>query len=418
MWLLKVLYMNDKVIIKHFLLSLLIGCFSFYSYSQNVNELYKYDHNLVPRWSSPENLNGIKGNGGKENSGAKGHPYDTIGAGSFKELLNIKDAGIIHRIWITINDRSPEMLRSLKIDMYWDGEKKPAVSVPFGDFFSVGLGKTTTFENALFVNGEGRSFVCFIPMPFKKGARIVVTNESQKKLNNIFFDVDYSLTPWNDAMLYFHAFWQRDTATKLAKDFELLPRVNGKGRFLGVNLGVNGNPQYKKSWFGEGEVKIYLDGDKAYPTLNGTGTEDYIGTAWGQGKFINKYSGCTIANDSLLQWAFYRFHIPDPIFFSKDCKVVLQQIGGDATGNVASFQADGAPLIPVTTDADHLFLQYDTVKALQLNNTGLPKGWTNFYRRDDVSATAYFYLDKPSSILPPLQSLDVRLYNLKSEKSR
>lgn len=400
------------------ILFLFLGCISLNGYSQSMQELYKYDNTIQPRWSSPENLNGTKGNGGKENGGAKGHPYDNIAAGSFKELLNINEAGIINRIWITINDRSPEMLRALKIEMFWDGENKPAVSVPFGDFFSVGLGKTATFENALFASGEGRSFVCFVPMPFKKGAKIVVVNESQKKLNNIFFDVDYSLTTWDNSMLYFHAFWQRDTATRLATDFELLPQVDGKGRFLGVNVGVNGNPLYKKSWFGEGEVKIYLDGDKAYPTLNGTGTEDYIGTAWGQGKFINRYSGCTIADDSLLQWAFYRFHIPDPVFFTSGCKVVLQQIGGDATEKVAEYQSAGAPLIPVTTDADKFYHQYNSVKTLQLNKAGLPKGWTNFYRSDDVSATAYFYLDKPSSALPQLQSLDVRLYNLKSGKSK
>ena len=103
---------------------------------------------------------------------------------------------------------------------------------------------------------EGRSFNSFIQMPFRKAAKIVITNESEKTLNNIFFDVDYSLLKtWNDDYLYFHAYWHRDTATKLANDFELLPQVTGKGRFLGVNIGVNGNPLYKKSWFGEGEVK-------------------------------------------------------------------------------------------------------------------------------------------------------------------
>jgi hypothetical protein len=379
--------------------------------------LFEFDNNSTIHWSSPENRNGIKGAGGKENNEAKGHPYDSIGAGKTYSLLDVQAHGIIKRIWITINDRSPEMLRSLKIEMFWDNETKPAVSVPFGDFFGLGLGKTLSYENALFTTGEGRSFVCYIPMPFKKAAKIVVTNESNKKLNNIFFDVDYEvLKNWNADNLYFHAYWHRDTATELAHDFELLPQVKGMGRFLGVNVGVNANPLYKESWFGEGEVKMYLDGDKEYPTLNGTGTEDYISSAWGQGKFINHYSGCTFASDSSLQYAFYRFHIPDAIYFKNDCRVNLQQIGGAPTDNVAAYQQNNSPLIAVTTDNGKLYHQYNNNNPLQLNNKTLPKGWTNFYRSDDVAATAYFYLNKPSNNLPSLQDVSLRCYNLYNKK--
>lgn len=380
--------------------------------------LFEFDNNAEIRWSSGENLNGEKGAGGKTNNSAKGHPSDTIGAGKSLTLLDIKGQGIIQRIWITVRDRSPEMLRAMKIEMFWDDEPKPAVSVPFGDFFGVGLGKTTAFQNALFANAEGRSFNCFIPMPFRKAAKIIVTNESGRKQDNIFFDVDYSfLKNWNDSYLYFHAFWNRDTATTLAGDFELLPQVNGKGRFLGVNIGVTANALYKKSWFGEGEVKIYLDGDKDFPTLNGTGTEDYIGTAWGQGKFINTYTGCTVADDTLLQWAFYRYHIPDPIYFKNDCRVTVQQIGGDGTAEVYSYQQQGAPLIPVTTDdavtLHHLYKKGEQVK---LDTTSMPKGWTNFYRSDDVSSTAYFYLDHPISHLPSVQPAAVRTTGLRNKK--
>ncbi|CAN5190786.1 hypothetical protein BH11BAC6_BH11BAC6_08890 [soil metagenome] len=162
--------------------SLLIAC-CFFIYTciqaQN-NNLSIYDANTETRWSSHENMNGNKGAGGKENNNAKGHPYDAIPAGTSYALLNIQGQGIINRIWITINDRSPEMLRALKIEMFWDNETKPAVSVPFGDFFGIGLGKTATFQNALFSNAEGRSFVCIIPMPFKKAAKITIVNESSK----------------------------------------------------------------------------------------------------------------------------------------------------------------------------------------------------------------------------------------------
>jgi hypothetical protein len=378
--------------------------------------LFEFNDNLDARWSSPENPNGARGAGGKTNFGAKGHPYDSIGAGQSLTLLDVKETGIIQRIWITINDRSPEMLRALKIEMFWDNELKPAVSVPFGDFFGVGLGRTTAFQNALFANPEGRSFNCFIPMPFKSGAKIVITNESKKKLNNVFYDVDYNLLgSWTDNFLYFHAYWYRDSATVPAKDFELLPKVNGRGRFLGTNVGVNANPKYEKSWFGEGEVKIYLDGDGANPTLNGTGTEDYIGTAWGQGKFTNNYTGCTVADDSLLQWAFYRFHIPDPIFFKADCKVTMQLIGGDGTANVSKFQKANASLIPVSTDDGTLHPMYKKDSVTIIDTTTMPKGWTNFYRSDDVSALSYFYLDKPVCNLPVLQPMAVRVSNLRAK---
>ena len=309
------------------------------------------------------------------------------------------------------------MLRALKIEMFWDGEARPAVSVPFGDFFGVGLGKTAAFENALFSNAEGRSFVCMIPMPFKKGARIIITNESNETLHNIFYDVNYSLLKeWEDDYLYFQAYWHRDTATPLAKDFELLPPVKGKGRFLGVNVGINANPLYKDSWWGEGEVKMYLDGDTNYPTLNGTGTEDYIGTAWGQGKFTNNYAGCLVANDSLLQWCYYRYHIPDPVFFKTDIRVAIQQIGGSGTDAVAAYQQSNIPVIPVTTDDGKIHPYYNTDSVVHIDTATMPRGWTNFYRTDDVSATAYFYLDEPVNNLPALQPVAMRTINLRTEK--
>jgi hypothetical protein len=382
----------------------------------DTNQLYSYDENAETHWSSPENLNGRPGQGGKENNTAKGHPADSIPAGATKNLLNIQGQGVIKRIWITINDRSPKMLRSLKIEMFWDGETRPAVSVPFGDFFGAGLAKTTTFENELFASPEGRSFVCYIPMPFKTGAKIVVTNESGTSLHDIYFDVDYILSPAIDNSLYFHAYWHRDTSTVLAKDFELLPQVSGKGRFLGVNVGVNANPAYRKSWFGEGEVKMYVDDDKQYPSLNGTGTEDYIGTGWGQGKYINRFSGCSVANDTLLQWAFYRYHIPDPVFFKSGLRVTMQQLGGAMRDSVAQYQKEGAPLIPVTISAGKLYHYYKHGQVLDMGKPGLPNGWTNFFRRDDISATAYFYLDKPGGSLPAIQPVAVRVAKLRERK--
>jgi len=392
------------------------ACINRESNADQQQAIFAFDNNASTRWSSPENRNGIKGAGGKENNGAKGHAYDAMKAGESYTLLETDGPGVINRIWITINDRSPLMLRSLRLNMYWDGESKPAVSVPFGDFFGVGLGKTGIFENALFANPEGRSFISFIQMPFKKSAKITLTNDGNTDLGNCFFDVDYNLLQnWNDNWLYFHAYWHRDTATKLAEDFEILPHVEGKGRYLGANIGVNANPVYPKSWFGEGEVKIFMDGDKDHPKLNGTGTEDYIGTGWGQGRFIMDYSGCTIQNDSSGEMAFYRFHIPDPVYFKNDCKVVLQQIGGAGTDIVRNYQKNKVPVIPVTTDTGKNIFHYNEKKTVLLDSS-MPAGWTNFYRSDDVSATVYFYLGTPADNLPSLQPLSIRVAALKPVK--
>ena len=379
------------------------------------NPLFRHQ-NISPRWSSAENMNGVKGKGGQENNGAKGRPSVGLEPGDSYDLINTQGMGIITRIWITINDRSPEMLRALKLEMYWDGETKPAVSVPFGDFFGVSLGKTASFENELFSNPEGRSFNSFIPMPFKKGARITITNESTTRLNALFFDVDFQVIPaWNDEYLYFHAYWSRDTATTLAKDFEMLPKVNGKGRFLGVNVGINPNPLYEGTWWGEGEVKIYFDGDTDWPTLVGTGTEDYIGTGWGQGVYAHRYMGCPIADKEKNQWSYYRYHIPDPVFFNTDCRVTIQQMGGSRYPKATELQNKNVPMIPVTILTEKIHHVYSKDTVVDLDDPKLPHSWTNFYRSDDVSATAYFYLDKPRNNLPSLQGLPVRTHNLKPD---
>lgn len=377
-------------------------------------ELYRIPPGAQPRWASFENPTAAKGKGGMENRQAKGHACEQVKPGESKVLMNASGAGTIQRIWITVNKRSPVMLRSLRLDMYWDGASKPAVSAPLGDFFGVGLGRRTPFQNALFADPEGRSFNCFIPMPFRKGARVVFTNESKEEVT-LFYDINFmQVDRQPDDALYFHAYWSRNNHTKLGEDFEILPTINGRGRFLGSNLGIITDTAYGKSWWGEGEVKVYLDGDGKLPTLTGTGTEDYIGTAWGQGTFINQYTGCTIADEAGRQWAFYRFHIPDPIYFGTDCRVAIQQMGGDQTAAVQKLQAAGARLIPVTVTVADL----STVKLLEkdpvpkLTDPDFPKGWTNFYRLDNYSATAYFYLDKPVHSLAPLAPVTERTEGL------
>lgn len=373
--------------------------------------LYRYEPGQSTRWSSPENPTAEPGRGAAENHGAKGRAFVPLPAGATHRLLDVQGSGVVTRIWLTVADRSPEMLRSLKLEMFWDGADQPAVAVPLGDFFGVGLGRTAKFQHALLASPEGRSFVCTIPMPYRRAARIQLTNESGKALTHLFFDVNFLVTSGvGEDALYFHAHWRRDAATKLGRDFELLPQVNGRGRFLGVNVGVNAHPRYGDTWWGEGEVKLYLDADRKHPTLAGTGTEDYIGTGWGQGEFVTETAGCLIADEKNRQWAFYRFHIPDPVFFATGCRVTLQQIGGAMKAKVAALQDAGVLLIPVTLDvAGQLRHLYEPGRVMRADDPTLEEGWINFYRSDDVSATAYFYLDAPSAGLPALQPVAERL---------
>lgn len=360
------------------------------------------------RVSSFENLNGQKGQGGQANRGAKGNAYEALKAGETKVLLDVQGAGLIQRMWFTVQDRSFAMLRSLRLRIYWDGAEKPAVDVPFGDFFGAGLGKTVPFESALFSSPEGRSFNCYIPMPYRKGAKITLANEGATELRLLYFDIDFVAQPKaEDNLLYFHAHWRRQTAA-LGTDFELLPKVRGKGRFLGVKVGVNADTAYADTWWGEGEVKMYMDGDSTWPSINGTGAEDYIGTGWGLGAFAQTYQGCPVADEKTKQYAFYRYHIPDQIFFQQDFRATIQQIGGGDKSLVQALLKKGVRLIPVSVSNDKGFTRLLDPK-LSLDDPDCPEGWVNFYRTDDYSATAFFYLDRPFSELPPLADVRVRV---------
>jgi hypothetical protein len=369
----------------------------------HAEELFDVSTDKQTRWYSFENPTAAKGEGGQENRGAKGHAFDTLPAGKTVTLMQDEGSGTIRRIWMTFDDRSQEMLRSLRLDMYWDSASRPAVSVPVGDFFGVALGRKVPFESVFFADPEGRSFNCFIPMPYRSGARITLTNESRKDLRALFYDVNVTIEKHDPQLFYFHAYWNRDPATTLGEDFEVLPRITGRGRFLGTNIGLVTPPVYDGTWWGEGEIKIYLDGDSEFPTLVGTGTEDYVGTAYGQGEYSHRYQGSPVVDDKAGEYAFYRYHVPDPVYFSDDIRVTIQQIGGAPKERVVEMMNANAELIPVSV-AGEKFLKL-LEKPVGLNSV---VGWVNFYRRDDVSSTAYFYLDRPESGLPALAPVNQR----------
>lgn len=368
--------------------------------------LYQYQPDAQTRWASPENPGADKGRGAIGNRGAKGRAFETIPAGGSLVLADLDGAGIVDRIWMTVDDRAPDMLRALRLEISWDGARRPAVSVPLGDFFGAGAGALVPMDTALVASPEGRSFVSYVPMPFRKGARIVVHNDAERELSLLFYDVDVRRLPRvPDDALYFHAWWSRERATEPGRAFQVLPRIEGRGRYLGTLVTTFTDPAYGRTWWGEGEAKVYLDGDTGHPTLAGTGSEDYIGSGWGQGVFIGRYQGSLVADEARGRWTYYRFHVPDPVVFHRDIRVELQQIGGASKREVAAMLARGVRLQPVSIDPGnrprfvHLLAEDPPIP---LDRPGLPDGAVNFYRSDDVSAVALFYLDRPEGVLPPI----------------
>jgi hypothetical protein len=259
------------------------------------------------------------------------------------------------------------------------------------------------FQSSIFSSPEGRSFNCYLPMPFKKGMKIVVTNENSEKLEAIFYEIDYTIGDYhNDNVLYLHAFFNRQNPTAIRKDYEILPKIEGKGRYMGTNIGIRLNKErYFNSWWGEGEVKVYLDGDTDYPTLCGTGTEDYIGSGWGQGQYTHMYQGCTVDDMEKGMYCFYRYHIVDPVYFHKDILVTIQQIG---------YLDDELKKELYWLGKEVLLAGYDKPVYLSGHNGSIKSNL--FERADDWSSCVYFYLDSPENNLPSIESFEKRTANL------
>ncbi len=282
------------------------------------------------------------------------------------------------------------MLRNLILRFYWDGQKTPSVEAPIGDFFGMPHGRTVAYESAYICVPEGRGFNCFFPMPFAQQARLTIANESGEDAGSVFFQIDYTAGDTVDGGTpYFHAQFRRTSNTTLGQDYVILDEVKGKGRYMGVNIGIVDRFLGANVWWGEGEVKMYIDGDTDYPTICGTGTEDYLLSAWGLGVWQYRYAGSLFPYGKYI--SFYRFHGPDPVYFSQDIKVTIQQLGWDGGGD--KDPAPGEPLAPYMARGE-----YKKVP----NRGGL------FERVDDVCSTAYWYQTLPTQPFPPFPSAEVR----------
>ena len=263
--------------------------------------------------------------------GWKVRPCISVKAGETVTLADVKGPGVIQHIWITVEEKA---YTSVVLRMYWDGEKTPSVEVPLGDFFACGHGlRTHVVSLPIAVNPTG-GFNCYWPMPFRKHARITVENQWHEDIGGFFYAINYALTAVPNEAGRFHAQWRRSVTTRECPEHVILDGVKGKGHYVGTYLAWT---QMSNGWWGEGEVKFFIDGDKQFPTLCGTGTEDYFGGAWcfygpdgREQTFSTPFLGLPLSrhvDNEVPRHGLYRWHVMDPVCFAKDLKVTIQALG-------------------------------------------------------------------------------------------
>jgi len=288
---------------------------------------------LASRAVTQENPTGAKGMNGKyqgNGDGYKNQPaFRDVPAGATNTVCDIEGPGMIRHLWITMYNRSPKAMRNTILRIYWDNSPYPSVEAPVGDFFGVAHGRTAAFMTPYMGMPEGRSFHCYFLMPFSKHCRITVDNDTTSVQPWLFYQVDYTLgDKVTDDWGRFHAQFRRETPPAGA-EYCLLDTHGSPGVFIGAVIGVNPKGP---GWWGEGEMKFYIDGDEKCPTICGTGTEDYLCTGWGMNPHQAIYTGVNYSKtDPQTGWerfvSFYRLHIHDPIIFQKDLRVTLGQLG-------------------------------------------------------------------------------------------
>jgi len=290
----------------------------------------------VTRSISAENPTGAVGGGAKEapdennpgsllGQGWKIRPCITLDPGTTTTLADIAGPGVIQHIWITVR---PEAYRSCILRMYWDGEKTPSIEVPLGDFFANVHGlRYNVLSLPVAVNPSG-GFNSYWPLPFRKQARITIENQYWEPIQGFFYQITYALGQVPAEAAYLHAQWRRNMATREYPEHVLLDGVRGQGHYVGTVMAWT---QFSNGWWGEGEIKFYIDGDGQFPTICGTGTEDYFCGAWGFGDtFSAPFTGYPLWRKEpgeVPRHGLYRWHIMDPIRFQKDLKVTMQALG-------------------------------------------------------------------------------------------
>lgn len=306
---------------------------------------------------SPENRTGEPGKGGMATleqgtarnaardlgQGWKVNPYIHIEPGQTTVLAEITGPGAIQHIWMTPTGN----WRYSIIRFYWDDETTPSVEVPVGDFFGMGWGEYAQMNSLAVTVNPGSAFNCYWTMPFRKKCRITMENINTERMT-LYYQVDYTLTQVPEDAGYFHAQFRRNNPVK-GGEFTMIDGVKGKGQYVGTYMawGVNNN-----GWWGEGEIKFFMDGDTKFPTICGTGTEDYFCGSYNfdnKGKyqeFSTPYAGLhqVIRPDGLYKsqqrFGLYRWHVMDPVRFEKELKITIQDLGWRSGGRYLPQQSD------------------------------------------------------------------------------
>jgi hypothetical protein len=361
----------------------------------------RIDPRLDSRAVTFENPTGARGAGGSAQGGRKGLPAREVQPGETLVLADLEGPGTIRHVWMTFPPRPPEVMRGLWLEVFYDDSSEPSVSAPCLDFFGLPLGRPVHFVSALAAAQEGRGFNSYFPMPFRRRVRIECTNGS-KQSQLLFYQLDYTLEPEPEPELapetgVLHVAFRRENPTRLARDFTIAQDFRGPGRFLGCNVGIRTLPCDHFVWYGEGEVKIYRDGDAELPTICGTGLEDYVGSAWGMGPHHAHWAGAPLevrdpGGGPVPEFvSFYRWHVPDPVIFERDLRVTIQQIGyavirKEDADEVANFEKANPP-------AGTGWIRSNPALAVR----GIAE------RVDDYCATAYVYCRD----VQPVPRLDV-----------
>ena len=361
------------------------------------------DTRLRPRAITFENPTGAEGAGGTAHGGRKGAPNRFVDPGETIVLADVEGPATIRHVWMTFMAAPPEHMRAVWMEVFYDGATEPSVSVPCLDFFGMPLGRPVPYTSVLTSAQEGRGFNSYLPMPFARSCRVELTNSSPAKVN-LYFQIDYTLEDEvPDGAGYLHVAFRRENPTTMRRDFVIHEGLEGPGRFLGCNVGVRTIDGC--DWYGEGEVKIYLDGDTDLPTICGTGLEDYVGTAWGLGPHHALYAGAPLVVSETLAKGpsvdpvgdtdfvgFYRWHVVDPIAFERDCRVTIQQIG-------ARFFRRGEEEVMAAYEQTNPPAGEGWVYATR----GPLLAWGLAERVDDFCATAYVCCSHPQ----PVPRLDI-----------
>jgi hypothetical protein len=309
---------------------------------------------------SPENFTGEKGRGAMATEGTGAQAARDLGVGwkispsvriepkQTFTLAEIQGPGAIQHIWMTPTGH----WRHSILRIYWDGETAPSVETPVGDFFASGWGKYAQISSAAVAVNPGSAFNCYWVMPFRRSCRITMENIADERMT-LYYQVDHVLTEISDDAAYLHTQFRRVNPLPYKQDYTIVDGIKGEGQYVGTHMswGVNNT-----GWWGEGEIKFYMDGDTAHPTICGTGTEDYFCGSYNfenqetkrYQEFTAPYSGLPLVirpdgvYDSQQRFGLYRWHIIDPIRFEQDLRVTIQALGWRAGGRYLPLQDDMA----------------------------------------------------------------------------